>query len=111
VNKQALLVYISTSPVVMGNQGWVIKNGSDAPISKLDVSTVNQQSQLVIYMGSGPEAQNSLEQTLLGPGESTKMFRPMNVNSPEIERIQFTFFDNQGGHWKRVGTSPPIKLS
>jgi hypothetical protein len=109
VNKQSLLVYISTSPVTMGRQGWIIKNASDAPISKLDVSAVNQ-SQLVIYRGSGPEAQDTLAQPLLGPGESTKMFRPMNVDSPEIEQIQFTFFDNQGGHWKRVGTEPPVRL-
>ncbi len=108
VNKQALLVYIATSPVIMGNTGWVITNGSEAPISKLKVTTVNS-CQLVVYHGSGPETEDTLEVPMLAPGERTMMFRPWNVGSPEIEQIRFLFVDAQGTPWERTGTGTPTQ--
>ncbi len=77
-------------------------------MSTLEVSTVEDQSQLVLYPGSGtPEVQDKLKEPMLGPGESTTMFRPMSVDSPEIEQIRFSFVDVQGGRWERMGTDPP----
>ncbi len=109
VNKQALLVYIATSPVVMGNTGWVIMNGSDGPISKLKVTTVNS-CQLLVQRGSGPETEDTLEVPMLSPGENTKMFNPWNVDSPVIEQIRFYFNDAQGTRWERTGTGPPHQV-
>ena len=80
VNKQALRVFIAASSVVMGRVGWLIMNGSDAPMSKLNASTVDG-AQLVIYPAAGPETYDSLEEPLLAPGESSRMFWPTNVDS------------------------------
>lgn len=113
-DKQALLVFLAASPVIAGRNGWVVKNGSDAPISNVQVSATAGGSVMVVYRNTGVDQLNVYQEPALGPGESTTMFRPLEYvvpHPPEIEQIRFIFTDARDVRWGRIGTAKPTRLS
>jgi hypothetical protein len=106
---------IDASPVIHGRRGWVIENGSNTPISGLEVRTSDHAAVTVYRTNGTVEGSNPYREAVLGPRESTtSAFRPSPVLPhpvpSEIEKIMFTFSDARDVRWKRVGTARPTPV-
>jgi hypothetical protein len=109
-SKQALRVGFASSPVIMGRTGWVVRNDSDAPVSKLQISEVNG-SHIVVYNNDLDRVER-FEIPLLAPGEATRMFRAATVDTDsddEVEQLRLAFNDAEDRRWERTGTQAPRK--
>jgi hypothetical protein len=111
VDKQAHLVYLAKSDF-NGRAGYVVMNASDAPISRLQVSSRNA-TVVHVYGNNGDDMVHVYQEDVLGPRASSRTFIPharIVPHPPEIEQIGFIFDDARGIRWGRFGTQKPTRL-
>lgn len=108
---QASSVTIARSQVQHGRSGWRVDNGSDQPITDVEVSGVGGE-QILLYLGSGPEQRPKYVEPTVGAHQQSQwMFRPtgtaaVHADDSDLERMALRFTDARNQTWEKIGTAP-----